>query len=47
MNICSKCNNNLTVVDVDFEGIDVYGCEECDFNEPKVFDALEDMKYYM
>lgn len=30
---CPECKGDLLVVDIDFEGYDVYGCEDCGYRE--------------
>jgi hypothetical protein len=41
---CPFCDKKLKIIDVDLEGIDLFGCEECDWI--KSSDDL-DMNYYI
>lgn len=41
---CPFCNNELEVIDVDIEGYDILGCEECEWSNTA---SDDDMKFFI
>lgn len=47
MKRCPHCDNDLQVIDIDVEGYDILGCEECSWNEITEDNLIKDMEFYI
>ena len=47
MKKCPFCNDDLQIIGVDYMGLDIIGCEVCNWDETSKDNLIKDVEFYI